>query len=70
MHVTINGEARELEEANISITRLLEVNQVEAPEMVSVQLNGKVIERAQYERITVSEHDEIDFLYFMGGGAR
>jgi sulfur carrier protein len=37
--------------------------------MVSVQLNGEIIDRNQYQAQTISEGDELDFLYFMGGGA-
>jgi sulfur carrier protein len=37
--------------------------------MVSVQLNGEFVDRANFSIINVREGDEVDFLYFMGGGS-
>ncbi len=68
MKITINGEQQEIKDDIRSIAQLLVANKVESPDMVSVQLNGRIIDRAQYESVLISENDEIDFLYFMGGG--
>jgi sulfur carrier protein len=38
--------------------------------MISVQLNGSFIDKNVFEKITLKESDELDFLYFMGGGER
>jgi sulfur carrier protein ThiS len=35
-----------------------------------VQLNGNFVKTADLAVTRVKEGDEIDFLYFMGGGAR
>lgn len=69
MQVTINGEAETIEENEVSIARLLDMKRVESPEMVSVQINGRIIDRQQYDLQLVAAGDEIEFLYFMGGGA-
>ena len=69
MRITINGEREQLAETDLTIARLLEINKVESPDMVSVQLNDEIIDRAHYETVTVSSNDAIEFLYFMGGGA-
>lgn len=69
MQVTINGEKKELSGDSLTIAGLLAVEAVESPDMVSVQLNGRIIEREAYETTTVGNGDEIEFLYFMGGGA-
>lgn len=69
MRVTINGEAETIDESELSISRLLARKRVESPEMVSVQLNGAIIDRQLYDQQTVAAGDEIEFLYFMGGGA-
>jgi thiamine biosynthesis protein ThiS len=34
-----------------------------------VQLNGDVIDRTLYQKQDIGDGDEVDFLYFMGGGA-
>jgi len=68
MKITINGEAKELREG-LSITELLVVENVEMPEMVSVQLNDEFLKQDEYAATIVKEGDDINFLYFMGGGA-
>lgn len=68
MKVKINGEDKVIGEEHVSILRLLELNEVAMPDMVSVQLNGGFVERETFAQTTVSEGDELDFLYFMGGG--
>ncbi len=68
MKVKINGEDKVIGEEHVSILRLLELNEVAMPDMVSVQLNGGFVERDAFAGTGVSEGDEVDFLYFMGGG--
>jgi sulfur carrier protein len=68
--ILINGEERTLEGTGISILDLLKANGVESVEMVSVQRNGEFVDRSEYASTFASENDEIDFLYFMGGGER
>lgn len=68
MKITINGEAKELRDG-LSITELLVVENVEMPEMVSVQLNDEFLKQDEYSATIVKEGDDINFLYFMGGGA-
>ena len=70
MQIKINGELESIPEERVSISRLLELKKVESPEMVSVQLNGAIIERASYGDTAVSDQDELEFLYFMGGGGK
>ncbi|MCF6188419.1 MAG: sulfur carrier protein ThiS [Desulfobulbaceae bacterium] len=69
MQITVNGENREFDASSLPITTLLEVAKVESPDMVSVQVNGKVIDRTLYADTQLRDNDEVDFLYFMGGGA-
>lgn len=70
MQLMVNGKAEIVEEDNISVAGLLALKQVESPDMVSVQLNGKIVDRQRYAEQAVSDGDEVEFLYFMGGGAR
>ena len=57
-------------EEHLSISRLLQLKNVESPDMVSVQLNGVIVERSRFGDTSVSDHDELEFLYFMGGGRK
>ena len=36
--------------------------------MVSVQVNEEFAEREDWETTVIKEGDQVDFLYFMGGG--
>ncbi|MEE8324503.1 MAG: sulfur carrier protein ThiS [Candidatus Humimicrobiaceae bacterium] len=67
MKIKINGKKEELEN-EINITELLLQHKVEIPEAVSVQLNGKFVDKEKFKTTFVREDDEVDFLYFMGGG--
>jgi sulfur carrier protein len=70
MHLTINGAAENLELTGLSIAELLVLKKVEAPDMVSVQLNGEFVQRADFGSTQLKENDAVDFLYFMGGGGK
>lgn len=68
MKIKINGETKELFKESVSIIELLSQEKVGNPEMVSVQKNGEFVNREEYISTLISEGDEIDFLFFMGGG--
>ncbi len=70
MKVTINGKEEQLNQQKLSVVDLLKVKDVEMPDMVSVQLNGSILKREQFSSVFVKENDRLEFLYFMGGGAR
>jgi sulfur carrier protein len=69
MHITVNGEANELDEAAVNLARLLEIKRVESPEMIAVQLNGEFVDMESYPSIYLKAGDDVEFLYFMGGGS-
>jgi len=66
--ISLNGKAQEVE-TPISITDLIKLNNVAQPDMVSIQLNGEFVNREDFDSTRVSDGDELDFLYFMGGGS-
>ncbi len=68
MKILANGEEQILYEEDISVSELLKINNIELPEMVSVQLNGEFVDNGKYDSTKIKEGDEIDFLYLMGGG--
>ena len=69
MVVKVNGKNQVVNATNVSLIELLKNNNVVKPELVSVQLNGAFVKREAYDSIFVKENDEIDFLFFMGGGS-
>ena len=68
MELIINGQEKVLVEDSLTVVNLLFAENVKSPEMVSVQLNGEFLERSKFSETTVTDGDELDFLYFMGGG--
>ena len=66
--IKINDKLQEIE-LPLSIAEIIKLNNVVQPGMVSVQLNGEFVLRDDFESTLLKEADEIDFLYFMGGGS-
>ena len=67
MKLTLNGEETDLGDA-LTVTELLIAQSVKMPEMVSVEINGKIVKRSDFEGTVLAEGDNVEFLYFMGGG--
>jgi sulfur carrier protein len=65
--ITVNGEKQDVN-IPITLTELIALNSIAQPDMVSVQLNEEFVNREDYKIVELKEGDEIDFLYFMGGG--
>lgn len=67
MVIKVSGEVKEIKDG-ITVSEILVIEKVEQPEMVSVQLNEEFVDRDQFRTTVLKQGDEIDFLYFMGGG--
>ena len=65
--ITVNGEVQEVQ-LPLSLTELIKQNNVQQPEMVSVQVNDDFVDRTEWDGLQLKEGDKVDFLYFMGGG--
>ena len=66
--IYVNGDAQEVS-LPLNVSELIKQLLVENPEMVSVQVNEEFAERDDWDRIQINQGDNVDFLYFMGGGA-
>jgi sulfur carrier protein len=65
MQVTINGKAEEV--SGGSLLDLLKAKNIE-PQMVAVEVNDRMIERDHLGTTSLNEGDQIEFLFYMGGG--
>ena len=65
--IKVNGESQEVV-LPMTVEELIKNNNVENPELVSVQVNEEFLDRNDYARRQVKDGNEIDFLFFMGGG--
>jgi len=66
--IQVNGNEQEVE-VPISLIELIKKNDVAQPEMVSIQVNGEFLPRENFNSTFIYDGDEVDFLYFMGGGS-
>lgn len=65
--ITVNGKAQALENPT-TLAQLIVLNNITQPDMVSIQLNEEFVNQKDHETIELKDGDEVDFLYFMGGG--
>lgn len=68
MKIKINGESKDITKTALTVTDLLQDQNVNMPEMVTVELNGEIIDRDAFSATSINDGDEVEFLYFMGGG--
>lgn len=66
MQIQINGEPREVEQ-NLSLADLVEVLNLKA-EQIAIELNQKIVRRAQWNEILLQASDQIEIVHFVGGG--
>ena len=67
MKITVAGENKEYEEG-LTVTKLIELENVETPQYVTVSVNEEFIDSAAFDTTVLKEGDDVEFLYFMGGG--
>jgi sulfur carrier protein len=65
MQVKINGKVEEVQGA--TVLDLLKAKNID-PHMVAVELNNTMLERDYLAKTSVKEGDQLEFLYYMGGG--
>ena len=69
MQIIVNGKPTEATD-NINVIELLKEQKVATPEYVSVELNGEILDREAFPDTIIKDGDTLEFLYFMGGGAK
>ena len=68
MKLVVNGEDGTFSDG-LTVSELLIEKEVKMPQMVSVEINGEILKRNEFEEKTLEEGDKVEFLYFMGGGS-
>jgi len=66
MQTTVNGEPRTVPEATTIATLLAELGLTDRP--CAVEVNRRVIPRAQHPRHSLAEGDAIEIVSMVGGG--
>lgn len=67
MKVIVNGKESDFVDG-LTVRGLLSEQNVKMPDMVSVELNGQILKRSDFENTVLKDGDKAEFLYFMGGG--
>lgn len=65
MQVKINGKPEEVQAG--TVLDLLKAKNID-PHMVAVELNSQMLERDLLGTTPVNEGDQVEFLFYMGGG--
>lgn len=67
MKLVINGKETDFNDG-LTVSELLVEHNVKMPDMVSVELNGEILRRGEFESTNLKDNDKVEFLYYMGGG--
>ncbi|GHU83764.1 thiamine biosynthesis protein ThiS [Clostridia bacterium] len=67
MKLTVSGNIKEYDNG-LSVAKLIEIEKVETPLYVTVSINDEFIPSDTFEQTVLNDGDNVEFLYFMGGG--
>ena len=65
MQVKINGKSEDVPSG--TVLDLLNSKKIE-PQMVAVEVNDKVLDRNHLATTVLNDGDQVEFLFYMGGG--
>ncbi len=68
MNITVSGEKKEVKDG-LTLPELIELENVETPEYVTVSINEEFIDSDAKASTVLKDGDNVEFLYFMGGGS-
>ena len=66
MRIEVNGEEREVPDQT-TLSNLIK-DLALAPERLAIELNHKVLRRAEWSTIVLTEGDQVEIVHFVGGG--
>mgnify|MGYP000667224839 FL=1 len=69
MTITVAGNRKEYEDG-INLPTLIEKEQIDNADYVTVTINDEFVEREKFPETIIKDGDVVEFLYFMGGGSR
>lgn len=67
MYITVAGNKKEVKNG-LTLPELIELEGVEMPDYVTVSVNDEFIETDKKADTVLKDGDNVEFLYFMGGG--
>jgi thiamine biosynthesis protein ThiS len=67
MNIILNGEPKDIP-ANLAVAGLVEELGLK-PERLAIEVNRRIIRRADWDATTLAEGDKVEVVHFVGGGA-
>jgi sulfur carrier protein len=67
MNIILNNNPETIEETNITVTNLLKVKKFTF-KMLIIKINGRLIQKTDYETTTIHDGDDISVLHLISGG--
>ncbi len=67
MKITVAGAQKDVAEG-LTVAALIEQEKVDTPQYVTVSVNEEFIDSDKFDSHVLQEGDDVEFLYFMGGG--
>ena len=67
MKIAVAGVTKEVADG-LTVAQLIEQEKVETPQYVTVTINDDFVESGTFETTVLKDGDNVEFLYFMGGG--
>lgn len=67
MNITVAGVKKEVKDG-LTVAQLIADEKVETPQYVTVSVNDDFVDSSAFDSTVLKENDNVEFLYFMGGG--
>ena len=67
MIITVAGVKKEVADG-LTVAQLVIDENVETPQYVTVSIHEEFVESGAFDSTVLKDGDEVEFLYFMGGG--
>jgi thiamine biosynthesis protein ThiS len=67
MKIILNGEPKEIP-ANLAVAGLIQELGL-TPERLAIEVNRRIIRRAEWPTAILAEGDKVEVVHFVGGGA-
>lgn len=67
MTITVTGTKKEVADG-LTLAQLVIDEKVETPEYVTASVNEEFISSSSFEDTVLKDGDNVEFIYFMGGG--
>ncbi len=64
--ITLNGKSQEIQ-SGMTVSDLL-LKWKMRPELVTVEINENILQKLEYETTEIKANDQVEFVFYMGGG--